>query len=323
MPGAYIEYPEKHDPFMREMVSSGLVKQVIPDEYVWKANGFERAFLEYLEKDPETSRSIERFRAATHGTRIHMGKMANVGKMLCEMGLATASGYWYSVEPLIAEKFMTYLALLLGSLTDFQPATDRVLGLKHVALDLDRRETRWSEVRDAERALLLKEILPVPSRVPDPDRLIRFKQQHGDLLSGLRRRVEGFLLTLEKSPQYQREELKDLFREEIAAHRAEVERVLESKHWSPLSRSTLLSVGSAAFSLYSSHSIAAWAAGGLSILNVVASALDQTSIQNILLDRPIAYAVLAERRFRSSRRTAVKKEKVVPGEPNIERFTDL
>jgi hypothetical protein len=88
VPSEYIYHPEQLDPYMHELVTAGLVQQIIPLRYVDEVRCFEEAFLRYI--DTRMRRSGNRIEHSTpRPTSIHIEKLGNIGKELVDRRLAT------------------------------------------------------------------------------------------------------------------------------------------------------------------------------------------------------------------------------------------
>jgi hypothetical protein len=304
VPYDYIHVPENLTPFMRDLVASQLVRQVFPEQYTWQIHDFEDSFIAYLERDPQFAKLLEAVRKgkAFRTRPIHIEKLAGLMRRLIRLGVARrGSGPWVDVHEVVAEKFMAYLAMIIGVMTDLQPASDQLSGLKHVALRGSKKPS-WSPVRDSERTLILRDVLPVPDQIPNVDSLLRFKQDNGPLLRNFRTQVEHFLLDLEASPKPQRAARKRLFLQSVADEKKHIEELIRRQRWSIFGLGSLASLGSAGVTFiqaFASGNPDIWTAvsGGLSVLSAVAGALDRDQLQDKLMLHPLAYAVLVEREF--------------------------
>lgn len=310
VPLDFVEHPEWYTPAMAELVESGLVTQVFPEEHIWELPGFESTFLHYLSDDFHTQKTIRDLRARKRRTflDVHLGKLGELPSELQRMGLGriNGDGPWMKIESGVAQKFMTYLALVLGQRTDLQPATDRPDGLRHVTSSFGGWIHQPASIRlDSERKEVLRQILPVPDEIPDIWELVRFKERYGAELVQFRLRVEQFLLELEAAPEFQRADLKRLFYSEMEEQRRSVEGILGQQRWAPLSFMNLISVASATVSFsdgLAGTSDRAAVAAGLSLLGAVGAAVKSRNDGSQLKNHPVAYAVHVARRWPGRRR---------------------
>lgn len=181
VPMDHIDDPGLLSPHMRDLVHEGLVHQVSPAYYIYRFQGFEENFINYLERRRPRMRPY-------HGrarTRIHIEKLGQLPNWLLARGLAEPADYpWYEVEYWVANAYMAYLASTLGSIDeiDSAPVTNDV--------GMSRFFGAFSSNSGIEREELLKELLPVPAEKVPLDSLIRFKEKYGHLLPRLREKIE-------------------------------------------------------------------------------------------------------------------------------------
>ncbi len=224
VPYEYINRPGMHERYMRHLVEENLVKQVIPEEYVFGFRGFEQNFLEYLRSDPLSMNlaAVGKMGELGNGkilrtTNIHMGKLADLGYELVELGLAKkkdSDWSWFEVEAHTASKFMTYLAFLISNATEYVPATDNYDGFRSLLPVADNERRIKERVRNELRAVILEKILPVPKGRIDGYDIQRFKDRNHESLKNYRNRVEDFLIKYDSINESDRERTMKIFIEE-------------------------------------------------------------------------------------------------------------
>jgi hypothetical protein len=224
VPQTYIQHPERHETYTRELVSVGLLHQALPEE----ADNLGRNFGKYLHR--LSGQEIDRRRRGFNMgdvTRVHSDKwMANVGglKEIERLGLAVRNSPWpradwILVEVTTAAEFMAALALSLcesigargwrysdrGSAETWVPATDTppairalMAGLEPVSRTLDQGDRVHirvrGEIQAAEiRTHLMESLLPVPDATISPVRIVRFRKTHGHRLPEFRRYLESMI----------------------------------------------------------------------------------------------------------------------------------
>ena len=127
VPMDYVDDPSKLGKYMYNLVQEGLVKQIIPHQYVHDIPNFTEAFLQYVDNPnyPVLQGVIERKRVPT--IPVHMEKLGPIGDELCQRGLARQQDWrWYNIEDYTANQFMAYLAASLGKIPEIEsePITD-------------------------------------------------------------------------------------------------------------------------------------------------------------------------------------------------------
>lgn len=295
VPYDFLSEPEKLDTHMRELLTAGLVEPIGPGAYIQQTPDFTDAFVAFVENHPEISQVTPDQLTPQRTVKIHMEKLGEVADFLEDRELAEKAGgpswdLWYRVERTTAYCFMTYLAGVLGEVTEFQPATDRARSLS------DLVETADEEPKQRWRAHILDHLLPGPTMIESVDDFLVFKQRHESHLTRFRNDVEEFLLDLEAAPEEQHEERTDRFLAQAADEIEYIAGQMRAHKWNLLNLGTLCSVGASAASYLSGGDELATAAAGLSILSAVASALSPDQLKEVQR-RPLAYAVLVDRAF--------------------------
>jgi hypothetical protein len=186
VPYDYVREPEKLGGYMQSLVGEGLVRQVIPGEHTSRIPNFEDAFLKEAERyRKELNADLEILRNMPK-TKIHIEKMGGIGEELCDMDLAKEGDYpWFYVETQLANKFMAYLAGVLGNLKEInsRPITDN---LKNIKVFESPKSTR---------SLILEDLLPAPDEDVTATDIAAFKAKNQNYLLRFRNEIESFLIS--------------------------------------------------------------------------------------------------------------------------------
>lgn len=217
VPGELIHEPSNLSSYLRDLVASELVRQVEP----WYAR-FDRLrvdFMEYLH-----SLSLEELQARREAfslgdyARVHRDKFLMIGadeRAMAKLGLVDSEhldnqGRYVVLKRRTAVEFMAALALALcepgqewqttpeGHDLRWVPTTDVPLAAKALVDGLSQDELsqplhlsiQGHQRTDATRVQFLQRLLPVPTDPVPVDRIVRFRQRHGDLPPQLRRYME-------------------------------------------------------------------------------------------------------------------------------------
>ena len=201
VPINYVHEPEHLNPFMRQLVTEGLVEQVIPGQYLYTVPQFEDNFIALLEsrmsRMPKRigKRSFFLRKKDNKPVKVHVEKLGQLPYWLVNNGLAKESEYpWYEMEKWVANLFMAYLATVLGALKEISAAP------VSNSVEMGRIFGHLRSPKDAARDILLEGVLPIPKGRISIDSLTRFKSEHGKLLPKLREKIEiysGELATIE------------------------------------------------------------------------------------------------------------------------------
>ncbi len=199
VPLEFLDNPESHSPFMRKLIEENLVEQIIPGQHIYEAS-FGDCFLNFIDTNPEMKKKVLEIQAGNvqRFVRIHLEKLDYIGEELQEKGLAFKVGNWYMVEETVGKRYMSYLAVLLGTKTDFSPITENLQNMASIYSDMQkpRKPEKYLD-KDEFRKKLLESILPIPSLEGDILDILRFKERHGEKLLNFRRYIESFLQNLE------------------------------------------------------------------------------------------------------------------------------
>ncbi|MDM5226071.1 hypothetical protein QUF73_07590 [Cytobacillus sp. NJ13] len=307
VPLEFLKKPDLLGEYMRKLVEAELIEQVVPENYLWNVASFEEEFLEFIDNNPVFCPISKLGKLGLIGqngvikttTEIHMGKLRGLGQKLEQRGLATKGrGSWYTVEEYTASNFMTYLATVLGAITEYRPLTDSYNELSYFLPNVEKENTR-DVLKEQLRARIIEKVLPVPSSIEDPYDIYRFKEKHYDKLKRFRRHVEEFMLNLELLPEYQVEERIKLFAESSEDEIRDISDKMKSFKWRMISFATLCSIAPPALDLVkgiSEDSKLDTASATVSLLGAVGSALSRAEIIEIER-RPLAYAAIVEKQF--------------------------
>jgi hypothetical protein len=261
---------------------------------------FAEAFIEFLERDPIISINARQRNMRRAPMMIHMEKLDNLAYELVDMGLAEeAPEYsWYRVERNTAKHFMSYLAITLGAVTEYRPATDDIrnlatlVGPQHMrARTLDRRQN-W-------RARILDNLLPTPMFLTNMYDLVEFKGKYATELIRFRNHIEVFLLDLAAAPQEQAEERINRFLSGAREQSTELAARMREHKWRFLSFSALCALTGSLLPFIA----AAQQGSGLETVgegfNVLSAALSLFSAQQLheIQQHPLAYSLSFKSRF--------------------------
>ncbi|MBK6868017.1 MAG: hypothetical protein IPG98_08890 [Burkholderiales bacterium] len=309
VPMDHLHHPDQTSDFMRELLAEGLVQPVIPAQYVYRIERFDDSFIELIESRlrRDRQRLVESFDAGTT-TRIHAEKLGEIPRFLTKQGLAKQIDWaWYDVETGTANQFMSYLATCLGAIpeVDATPVTNKTAfarGLKPPY----RQSAQYPLHKHKSREVVLKHLLPTPKEPVQLDKLLRFKQQYGQLLPPLRDRVEAhctYVATLSDADQ--RIEANKAFLLECRQQIAEIEEVMQPT-LGKVVLGSLAPLFGAGFTVQATDSgnMVAYTGAALTLAGAAYHAIASVRGDGALQNRPLAYVVHASQAFSSAGRTA-------------------
>lgn len=315
VPFQFIQQPYRLERHMQELVRNELVKQIIPEQYVYDFNNFEESFINYIESDPLSINLANIGKLGQIGNRkilktrkIHMGKMRYLGDELVSRGLAIRKNNWYKVEEHTANSFMTYLAFLIGNKTEYIPSTDRYMGFTNIletAKDTDMNKSMKHRLRNEFRANILEKILPVPEGNIEYLEILRFKDRYRDELVRYRNYIENFLIDLDTIDIEFREEKYKRFLEESEEKIVHIKEKLSFFGNINIGFVTLCSLTSSIFPIVdavtssNNNSLPAAIPG---LLGAVYSAIRSNDC-NEIRKRPLAYAAITSNNYHHFRRS--------------------
>ena len=284
VPTQFLEDPEALGGHMQRLVQEGLVTQIYPD--VSAVPGFAEAFLATLEEGGAPAKTAE-----WKSLPIYFEKLGRqLSEELVDRRLARRSdGAWLEVERTTANRFMTYLACVLGSVQS--------VGMLPVTDDADNIPGAHSADRHSDgasvREVVLNAVLPVSKAPLDPARLAAFKSSHGRELARFRTTVEGIVEQV--TEMHDEEEREARLREFLAQSREEVREIdaaLQGFNWSGPVAWASAGVLATAYDLQDGLS----AAGIHTIAGAVGVATSRIRKRSAARRKPMAYAVLASQR---------------------------
>ncbi len=297
VPQEYFYNPEQnYDPFMHELVRNQLVTPINPIEVFENPWLVTRPFIQMIEQNAGRLRKYQTSfrngnRGLIHGdkfvgSQIHADKFdENVFYGLQELGLAEkGEGRWYIVEKRTANNLMKFLATIISAKTKRLPTTDYIRPFYN-------RSSFHNPNR--KRETILTNLIPFPEDI-NLDKLTKFKEQHSQLLSAFRTRVELIALDpniIEGTPLFH-QHLSELVqrKDELAA------KMNESKFNSILYGTVCGLIGAGAGIAAAST---AWAVVGAlpGFANAVHSALQIERAENVFDQSGLKYLALADKRL--------------------------
>ena len=309
VPFEYVENPELFTPFMQDLVREGLVEQVLPRNYIWEIEEFERTFIKYIEKKLPNHKRFSLFsrrkinKHTTRRSKVHMEKLGDLPYWLEKKGLAAhVDNSWYEVDDWVAGPFMAYLATLLGRFEEVNaaPITDN-LYLAHYFKDFKTayRTTAHSETRD----YILNQLLPVPDQTVSLDDLLKFKCDYGHLLPSLRMKIETYSAEV---ASIEDKEARRARKDAIALDfKEDLEQVKDamSFFWKKIAFEVvapLVGAGGALYVTDPNQSAIAAGAAGFAFIAACYQALANANPERILQNKPLAYLAFAEKKLKNA-----------------------
>lgn len=304
VPYDYIYNPDLLAPHMRNLLTAELVEQVPPGSYLYKIPHFEDAFLSYIRRQNSQRNRNQATRLPRRNRfSIHMEKMGEIANELVNLDLAQRSSYpWYEVDDWVANAFMCYLASSLGKLDEINasPVTNEwnsslIFKGNTVSFKVNERVKRQKI-----RQLLLNNLLPGPTELPDIDELVNFKLSHGKTLSKLRNTIEGYCIEISNiSNDEEREERVSFLLRDIEDDVQEISETMKTK-WKRITFGTLIPILGAGTAMLSENPLqnpVAILAGGVSFASAVYEAFQGVKEYEKVLNQPLAYVALARATF--------------------------
>jgi hypothetical protein len=195
---------------------------------------------------------------------------------------------------------MAFLAVALGAEQGMDPVTDSAGHLAALSANRDSSAAP-TELLGELRASVLEALLPAPQRPVPVEELATFKNDHRDLLVRFRSRLEDRLVDLalideDWARTAKLSRLEDELREEVAEIRARI----DERRWSKIVFGTLCGLVAAAIpgvgaAIAGSATDAALAAPGL--VSAMYAGIPALRSSHVHMDKPLAYAALAQRQF--------------------------
>lgn len=250
VPSDFVYNPSLLTPYMRDLVASELVFQVIPQRYPVYRNEFDEGFLHLLksqrclldEKNPK--------RHQNQFFEIHLEKIgSSLTHELEAMGLLVRKNYpWFIIEKRIGILLMTYIATVLGMSNEINmtPLTNDPAFLK----PFRTRKFQYHKQIDAE-IIVLDKILPIPNKPIPVNDLVRFKEKYSQLLIPFRREVLSRVSHIDtiKERDHRKYAINELV-SDLNEKIEEITRRLEEQRWGEVNLGTICSLASATMPVF-------------------------------------------------------------------------
>jgi hypothetical protein len=325
VPLDHIRQPRLLEPYMRGLIETDLVDQISPRRYIENEDQFTENFIRLIDARKRHSVGVKpMIWRAESLSEIHVEKLGNLAEELIERRLAQRTDHWawLKVERETARLFMTYLACVLGRLSNSQPITDAADGFAEIVVTPDLRIGDFR--RQSLRALILDELLPAPDDVDDLDKFIRFRDKHHDQMIRFRRHVETFVIELEGIEETVRQDRLKLFLSEAHDQAEEIRSLLKGQKWQIINLPSLCVLAVTALSATSAirtGDMFSLAATGMSLLGAVSSAIAGARVTTgSSLRQPLVYAVLANQKFQANYQTLGPSLAVLEGNQLVSAF---
>jgi hypothetical protein len=304
IPYEFMENPERLGRYQCELLREDLLRQVVPGAYVWRVPRFAETFLKSVDEQKSRRAEGRPSDGPQRGwAKIHFEKLQDVAEGLVERGLATKPKSrqnhmdpWYSVEPRTADRFMAYLAGVLGQIADegYDAVSDKKASLK-LFCNASSAADRAHDIR----SVILSKILPAPARAVSPVLLAEFKERHGKQLAAFRREIEQQILQLAvvcpEDLEFALDKATDVLQDGVE----ELTELLHQTRWGSVSFGDLCSALSGTISgvaaVADQHPALGLTSVGLGIGPRVIDVVRGNGYA--IADKPLAYAAYAHQRF--------------------------
>ena len=303
IPGDLADDSDAFDPFTRDLLATGLVRRRRPEVHAVGLSGFETNFLKVVDQE-----------ALGHAGEpgepwldVHLSKLGHsLLDALGERGLATREpkmrhgDVWVEMEPQTAMLLSAYLAVLMRD--DRNGRFDPVTYSDQALAAFGRIRGKESEhYRSAVRMELIQQVLPVPSPGVGLESLSEFKQEFGAQLVRFRSRLERDARRAVAHPDDAAvaDEV-DYMAEELDEEKLQIFEAMERRAWKPgLATLALLAPAADALPEDGIGPVSALAGVGVvaAACYTLSEYLGERRARAQLMDRPLAYAALAERRL--------------------------
>jgi hypothetical protein len=210
----------------------------------------------------------------------------------------SSSWAWMKVHPPVAALFMAYLAARLGRMPalDMVPITDQSDYFQPPA---PGQAMDTAALFDQLRGVVLRDVLPAPSKPIDVRALAKFKEDNWDLLGEFRRYVERRLLACVQECDLElRRRMVTQLRDDLISGVDEIAGRLEAQHWGPGLGVLCTAVAAApavAETIITGDPFPASSAAVVPLAELVRQAL--TGGRVVPANEPLAFAALAQRAF--------------------------
>lgn len=308
-PEHFLKEPNQFDgTHMLELLESELIKPIFPAIYIYEIPDFKQNFLTYIDAKYKRVMQVNQHTKTNELTRyvsrVHLEKLDDIGYELVERGLGYKRDSWFNIYRPVANDFMFYLATLIGHMNDSQPITDTALNLKlkmPIGTDTQRKFTK----RNGLRRTILDNVFPVPLKVDNVYDLYNFKETNETRLKIFRQFIERRIIDIDSSPEHAKEEKLKLLLLDIEDEKRSIKENMEKK-WNVFNSATLIALSANAVNLSNAYMTGTNLAVTGAALTLTATAL--TTRNNIkkqeqtALEKPLAYAFLAEKKFANRKR---------------------
>ena len=273
--------------FLLQLFQAELAEPIDPEETIRNKRSFVDSFVDYIDDEAYPVKQGALSRGA-ETTPIHSDKLFGLVGELTNRDLAmwTQGGPpWLHVEKYTADRFMAYIAGVIGHYRNMMPTTDQRRFLPMFTSPGSIGHTGVSR-RDIQWVTAIENMLPTPIGRPKLQQLVDFKQRHGDRLGNLRKRIEEFLVELEDvEPGQAREERVQRFRSELDGEVKEIVALIEESDMSRVGFGTLLTLSAASLAiaspLFPANALLFGAIGAaIGIANVYASFRDKRNTED-------------------------------------------
>ena len=304
VPMDYIRKPTSLGKYMQNLVTEGLVKQIIPMELIYDIPNFTGAFLEYVNSPeyPVPKNAIENNNLETFD--VHMEKLGSIGDELAERGLARRKDWpWYNIEAFTANQFMAYLAASLGKLPRINsvPITDSSQNLYSFSPQ-HQQEGRLNSKIGEMRTIVLNNILPSPESSIEPSKLAKFKDDHKRELIRFRNKVESFLINAAAiDDPHLRFKNREQFIIETNDDVKDLTERMKSAGWKKITLGRFLAYSTVGLSLtkaFISGEIIGAVAAAFGVGSQIYTTIRDSRSTDVLEGKYAAYAVLAKKKLK-------------------------
>jgi hypothetical protein len=301
VPLDHMHCPDQMSERMRKLLDEGLVEPLSPGQFVHGIPKFDECFVDLVEKRVLRQRhSVQRAAAPAPTTLVHAEKLGRVPEFLVEAGLARQVNWaWYEVDSVVANQFMSYLAMCLGAIpeVDAVPVTDKAI-FASMLRPRSRQMAGHALHQHKAREVVLRSLLPAPAEPVDIDQLLLFKRRHGHLLPPLRTKVEAHCTRVAALLDAEdRIEANEAFIQDCQQQIAEIEAAMRPS-FGKVVLGTLAPLFGAGLSLRSTDpgNQAAYAGAALSLFGAAYQAIASIhGSRAAVANRPLAYVAHARR----------------------------
>ncbi len=299
VPLDHMHRPDQMSEHMRRLLGEGLVEPLSPGPFVRDIPKFDESFIGLVEnRFLRQSRAARRDVEPARTVLIHAEKLGRIPEFLVEAELARQVDWaWYEVEVVVANQFMSYLAMCLGAIpeVDATPVTDKAL-LASLLRPRTRQIAGHALHKHKAREVVLRSLLPTPTEPVDVDQLLQFKRRHGHLLPAFRTKVEAHCTRVAMLPDPEdRVEANEAFIQDCQQQIAEIEAAMRP-NFGKIVWGSLVPLFGAGLSLHSADvgNQGAYAGSALSLSGAAYQAIASIHGHRIAVENcPLAYVAHA------------------------------